>query len=60
MLSLSHVNITQQPSNQPKKWHNEDVSLGNGAHRCVHAGVCVSASVRVNIVYLAGIKGRFQ
>lgn len=35
---LSHVNITQQPSNQAKKWHNEDGSLWSSERRCVYAG----------------------
>lgn len=50
MLSLSHLSITQQPSNQAKKWHNEDVN--------VCSGVC-EGTVGM-FVYLGTNEGRFQ
>lgn len=51
MFSLSRINITQQPSNQSKKWRNEAVRLCTSEFVCqcryvcvcVHRCVCVCA-----------------
>ncbi len=46
MLSLSNINITQQTSNQPKKWRNEDVSLSKQRKQ-----VCVCRCVNYKCVF---------